>query len=160
MCTAFRDRIQVASGIVNILHSYVTYFYGASAANKWCQSIPGNEATLTLDQDGNWTGEWTTENDDMNDNLFSEDMGFNIDNIALVEHDNNRRTVFTTDDASMRSFHFGGSVQSTNSVDDAVQDTEVTEQPGSATEAPAHAVAPDATAAALAIGLGEGGHHT
>ena len=73
---------------------------------------------LHLDKDGNWTGEWSTEADKMNQRLIDEDMGVTIkfDNLDMLEE---TRKIAYSEDMSVK---FG--VQGQASIADSTQQAE------------------------------------
>jgi hypothetical protein len=85
---------------------------GPSASKEWFHSSAlhiRKEVQLVYDSSGNWTGTWTTEEDNLNMAILQEDMGvdFSFDNLDILG--SNPLVTLTADEASVQTFgsHFG-----------------------------------------------------
>lgn len=109
--TTYKDRSDIAKGAVAALPAYVRHLLGDEAVKLWFASPEiGRDIDLGLTPDGHWDGSWTTQEDQILTDILDTDVGFQIDNMQLVDQDAEAndiadRTVFLTgDDASLHSF--------------------------------------------------------
>ena len=67
-----------------------------------------------LDIEGNWTGEWITDDDRAHENILDEDVGYklSIENIGLVSQ--GRRQLLTADESSFYMEHDNDDGQETH----------------------------------------------
>ncbi|CAB9522813.1 hypothetical protein SEMRO_1344_G264690.1 [Seminavis robusta] len=105
-CTAYMDQADTAGQILQILPAYVEFYLNRQAVTKWFnhQAIDiCNEVTFGADDEGNWNGEWETSEDALQEELFEEDMGYDlqIDGLDIID---DRCNILTTDDASFNTF--------------------------------------------------------
>jgi hypothetical protein len=106
--TAYHDRKELAAKVVDILPAYIEHYHGRDLAKKWCHPASMGiiqDITFLVDEDGNDTGEWTTMEDEMGQDILDEDMGIRLDlgNLALLEIGEGR-VLHNADDASANSF--------------------------------------------------------
>jgi len=74
----YSDHLQTAITFTRILPVYSTDLLGAEVTRRWfqpstiadCQGVQ-----LTKDDDGQWTGDWTTDEDGFDLDILEEDMG-------------------------------------------------------------------------------------
>jgi hypothetical protein len=109
--TAYNDRHSLAAKVVDILVALFAYQHGREAAKHCFHALTLdiiNEVTFNTDDDGNWDGTWTSEEDLLFQDLLAEDMGtdLQIEGIELLEtnEDRDQRPLLTVDDASHRSY--------------------------------------------------------
>jgi hypothetical protein len=107
--TAYHDRKELAAKVVDILPAFIEHNYGRSLAKKWCHpNSLGMIADITFltDEDGNDTGEWTTEEDEMGQDILDEDMGVHLDfdGIDMSDFGYDERVLHNADDASVMTF--------------------------------------------------------
>ena len=77
----YSDRLSVATTFTRILPVYISDLLGPDVVRKWfqpsaiadCQGV-----ALTKDDDGLWTGGWTTDEDAFDLDLLAEDMGGDV----------------------------------------------------------------------------------
>jgi len=117
----YSDHLSTATTFIRILPVYVDTLLGPEVTRKWfhpsaiadCQGV-----SLTKDNDGLWTGHWTTDEDGFDLDLLEEDMGIPIElNIAgatMPSREEPDTPVFATaDDAT--AYTFGAQVFGCNS---------------------------------------------
>jgi hypothetical protein len=65
-----------------------------------------NDITFLTDEDGNDTGEWTTDEDEMGQDILGEDMGVQLDfeGLDMSTFGYDERVLHNADDASMMTF--------------------------------------------------------
>jgi hypothetical protein len=65
-----------------------------------------NDITFLTDEDGNDTGEWTTDEDEMGQDILYEDMGVQLDfeGLDMSTFGYEERVLHNADDASMMTF--------------------------------------------------------
>jgi hypothetical protein len=108
--TAYYDRHEFVQKFVRVLPAYAKWFFNddPGVIQAWfsphCDPV---QATFHTDDAGNWNGQWTTTDDEMQQDLFDEDMGVTIkfDNIEMVNETSRR--ILQVDDASVRTFGLG-----------------------------------------------------
>ena len=118
--TAYLDRATEAAKLVAILPALVKEMMGEEAANQWIHhQCEETEVQFHYDDEGNWLGTFTTEDDQIQRDILDEYMGFNIqlDNMDLVT--GSKRRVLTGDDASLKSFKMGTTGHEAQVPDDA-----------------------------------------
>jgi hypothetical protein len=79
---AYRDIAPYAEGIVAILPALVHKFVGEEAVSRWFHQNAleyVGQVTFHFDLEGNWTGYWKTQEDDLLDDTLDEDMGVAVD---------------------------------------------------------------------------------
>ena len=110
--TAYNDRSEIAQQLVAILPAYIDHLVGAQASKEWFHSSAlhiRKEVQLVYDESGNWTGTWTTEEDNLNMAILQEDMGvdFSFENLDILG--SSPDVLATADEASVQTFgsHFG-----------------------------------------------------
>jgi len=106
-----KDRSDIAKGAVAALPACVRHLLGDEAVKLWFASPEiGRDIDLGITPDGHWDGSWTAQEDQILTDILDTDVGFQIDNMQLVDQDAEAdctadRTVFLTgDDASLHSF--------------------------------------------------------
>ena len=103
--TAYEDRIDLAERLIGILPNFIQWKYGEDVAKQWCGHIvETNEVEFHTDDDGNWTGEWTTEDDRLHAIMLAEDVGYKLqfDNLQMIQQEERRnRSMLRTDEASL-----------------------------------------------------------
>ena len=104
--TAYNDRKDIANSLVQILPAYITFRYGEEVAKQWFHHMSLDiirDVTFNYDEEGNWLGTWKTSEDDQNDALLNEDMGFDLqfEGLDLLE---DTQETHTTDDHSVKSW--------------------------------------------------------
>jgi hypothetical protein len=84
-----------------------------------------NDITFLTDEDGNDTGEWTTEEDEMGQEILEEDMGVKLDfsGLDLLNYGGDERVLNNEDDASIMTF--GSALGAERNLIDDQEDTEV-----------------------------------
>jgi hypothetical protein len=107
--TAYHDRKELAIKVVDILPAFIEHNYGKELAKKWCHpNSLGmiNDITFLTDEDGNDTGEWTTDEDEMGQDILYEDMGVELDfeGLDMSTFGYEERVLHNADDASMMTF--------------------------------------------------------
>ena len=105
--TACHDRADIVDRLIRILPSYIKWKYDEETMKEWCtHQMTLNQVEFTLDDEGNWTGEWVTEDDRIHEQMLNEDLGYAIefDNMQIV--DNNNVRVLAASDASFRTFGY------------------------------------------------------
>ena len=116
--TAYKDRADVAEKLIHVLPTFIAWSENKpELKDKWFHpQLEDAEVDFTTDEDGNWTGDWTTEADKMNQRLIDEDMGVTIkfDNLDML--DNASRKIAFSEDLSVK---FG--VQGQASIADSTQ---------------------------------------
>ena len=107
--TAYKDRSSIAERLVAILPAYIKYVMEEAAARAWfhpqaCQMI--HEVEFQTNDDGDWLGTWTTAEDDLNQELLDEDMGFHLqlEGLDLLQDDEDSGVLLRADNASVASF--------------------------------------------------------
>ena len=124
--TAYNDRADIASKLVDILPAFMKMEYGAAQAKEFCDPSAWGEihnTEMQYDDAGNWLGEWTTPDDAMGEDILNEDMGVEIsfDNMALLDEGFNTRVLLMTEDASVCTFGMAlGRVHPNNDQSDTV----------------------------------------
>jgi hypothetical protein len=65
-----------------------------------------NDITFLTDKDGNDTGEWTTEEDEMGQDILDEDMGVRLDfgGLDMSTFGYDERVLHNADDSSVMTF--------------------------------------------------------
>jgi hypothetical protein len=65
-----------------------------------------NDITFLTDEDGNDTGEWMTEEDEMGQDILEEDMGVQLDfgGLDMSTFGYDERVLHNADDSSMMTF--------------------------------------------------------
>jgi hypothetical protein len=131
--TAYKDRSESAEQLVAILPAYISRLVGRQITDSWFHAMAMpiiNEVTFDEDISGNWLGTWTTEEDNLNMDILTEDMGveFSLENMELLAA--STQVLKRTDDMSEHSFgtHFGRTTaggQTTPQDRDAVSHSEV-----------------------------------
>ena len=83
---AYNDRADLASSFGEVLPEYIAEFYGKHLLSKWFHphEIPdatdkSDEVLFDIDDEGNFTGKWSTPDDLTWENLLNEDVGFNLE---------------------------------------------------------------------------------
>jgi len=74
----YSDCLQVATTFTRILPVYILDLLGPEVARKWFKPTAVadcQEVQLTKDDDGQWTGGWTTDKDGFDLDILEEDMG-------------------------------------------------------------------------------------
>jgi len=156
--TAYTDWHTAVEALLWILPAYVSFWVDNQAAKKWLhpQAIAACRGVkLTLTNTGTWDGQWSTEEDAIDLDIFEEDMGalvvlvFDFLSGALSQWD--KPTILTTDDAMVHSFstQLNGPLAGQQT---ATQDAAEATLGGSVT--------PTESSAAAASPAGEGGGHT
>ena len=117
LVTAYEDRVQVVEQLMYVLPEYINHRFGQEEMKAWC--VHRHEllnVEFIDDENGNFTGNWTTEDDKLNADLLSEDVGYNIniENIDLLNQDQPKRRVFTQTDASVGTFLDGQTTQASD----------------------------------------------
>jgi hypothetical protein len=107
--TAYHDRKDLAMKVVDILPAFIEHNYGRSLVKKWCHpNSLGmiNDITFLTDEDGNDTGEWTTEEDEMGQDILDEDMGVRLDfgGLDMSTFGYDERVLHNADDSSVMTF--------------------------------------------------------
>jgi hypothetical protein len=107
--TAYNDRKELAAKVVDILLAFIEHMYRKHLTSKLCHAAAMGiiqDVTFLTDDDGNDTGEWTTQEDDMGVDILNEDMGVKLDfsNMELLTYDMNDRVLHNAEDASVISF--------------------------------------------------------
>jgi hypothetical protein len=107
--TAYHDRKELAAKVVDILPAFIEHNYGRALVKKWCHpNALGmiNDITFLTDEDGNDTGEWITQEDEMGQEILDEDMGVELDfgGIDMNTFGCDDRVLHNADDASMMTF--------------------------------------------------------
>jgi hypothetical protein len=107
--TAYHDRKDLATKVVDILPAFIEHIYGRALVKKWCHpNSLGmiNDITFLTDEDGNDTGEWTTEEDEMGQDILDEDMGVRLDfgGLDMSTFGYDERVLHNADDASVMTF--------------------------------------------------------
>jgi hypothetical protein len=114
LAVAANNRLDAARNTLAILPDYVAQFYGPEFAKKWFTPIAiadseDNPVTFVRDNEGNWTGEFSTGADQMNQRVLNERMGYQFEGLEIMQ-DPTTRTILSEADASVKSFAgaFGG----------------------------------------------------
>jgi hypothetical protein len=107
--TAYHDRKELATKVVDILPAFIEHNYGRALVKKWCHpNSLGmiNDITFLTDEDGNDTGEWITNEDEMGQDILQEDMGVQLDfgGIDMSTFGYDDRVLHNADDASAMTF--------------------------------------------------------
>ena len=105
--TACHDRADIVERLIRILPSYIKWKYDEDVMNSWClHQLTMNEVEFLEDDEGNWTGEWVTEDDRIHEQMINEDLGYAIefDNMQLIDQANVR--VMAASDASFCTFGY------------------------------------------------------
>jgi hypothetical protein len=107
--TAYHDRKELATKVVDILPAFIEHNYGRLLVKKWCHpnSLSMiNDITFLTDEDGNDTGEWITDEDEMGQEILGEDMGVQLDfeGLDMGAFGYDERVLHNADDASMMTF--------------------------------------------------------
>jgi len=85
--SVYSDRLQVATTFTRILPVYISDLLGPKVARKWFQPTATADCQgvqLTKDDDGQWTGGWTTDEDGFDLDILEEDMGGGNVTLALA----------------------------------------------------------------------------
>lgn len=117
--TAYDDRSDAAASFLRILPAWVKEMHGETAQKVWLgHQMEDMDVEFHYDDEGQWLGTWTTEDDKINQALLAENLGITIcmENMGFLESDRKRR-VLSADDATLKSFGMGGggSVQTSHS---------------------------------------------
>ena len=136
--TAYHDQNDLAAKVVDILPAFIEHNYGRTLAKKWCHpNSLGmiNEITFLTDEDGNDTGEWTTDEDEMGQDILDEDMGVQLDfgGLDMSTFGYEERVLHNADDSSMMTF---GSALGAERIENDDQEDSVVPGAGQATVAP------------------------
>jgi len=109
--TTYKDHSDIAKGAVTVLPAYVWHLLGNKAVKLWFASPEiGRDIDLGLAPDGHWDGSWTAQEDQILTDILDTDVGFNIDNMQLVDQATeadstvDQRVFLTGDDVSLHSF--------------------------------------------------------
>ena len=121
--TSYKKRADVAQSFVDILPAYIEWKFQRDVVMKWfhptCLGNCGN-VEFICDSEGSWTGHWKTEEDQMNENLFNEDLGMeiHIEGLSMLESSDGKQLV-TEDELSHHTFGtaFGRPKQSKTNVE-------------------------------------------
>ena len=110
-CTAPNDRSTKTDAFLEVLPAYICRLYG----RKICEAIfhptilgDIDDVVFHHDEAGNWNGKWTTAEEQQNQEILNEPMGFNIDLSFLQQAEghaaNNGPVHLIADNASVASF--------------------------------------------------------
>ena len=107
--TVYEDRVDLAERLLAMLPaSFIRWKYDEQVASEWCtHSMETIEVEFHMDDAGNWTGEWTTEDDKLHALMLAEDVGYRLefDNMQMLAADERcGRRLLCADDASMAAF--------------------------------------------------------
>jgi len=114
--TAYQDRLTDAESLAEILPAYM-YHLLSPVTKRWFHADAHeviHDVTFTYDEEGNWTGEWSTSDDDNLQTILDEDLGcgVTIEGLSIVDEDQDahRPAIPYADDQSKLSFNtiFGG----------------------------------------------------
>lgn len=108
--TAYKDRARLAAGVSEVLPAYIQTMFSDNAMHEWftpvgiasCEGV-----NLEINEDGAWNGKWTTPEDELQDAMWHEELGvqLQITNLELLdEHEDDGLMYLTADDASRQSF--------------------------------------------------------
>ena len=105
--TAYEDRFEIAERIMGILPNFIQWKYNADVAKEWCgHVVEMNEVEFHKDDEGNWNGSWTTEDDKLHALMLQEDVGYKLqfDNMQMIQQEERKhRKILRTDNASLAS---------------------------------------------------------
>ena len=99
-----KDRKDLAQSLLHILPSFIKREISDQAMDAWCHhqtELP--QITWNADENGNWLGTWSTEDNAVFQDLLNEEMEGEImfDNLAKVER---TQRILSAEDASHHSF--------------------------------------------------------
>ena len=103
--TAYQDRATTAAKLLGILPAFVKWAVGEDTEKEWINhQLIEMGVDFDVDDEGNWTGKWTTEGDVVQKHLLDEDLGFKIEleNMEMIE---GGRRLLHQDDASFKTFN-------------------------------------------------------
>ena len=104
--TAYHDRAVTAAKLLGILPAFIKWAVGEEAVQTWIHhQLIEMQVEFQMDDEGNWTGQWTTEGDKVQKNLLDEELGYKIEfeNMDMIEGRGKR--MLHADDASARTFN-------------------------------------------------------
>jgi hypothetical protein len=106
--TAYHDRAGLASDLLGILPALVTQFISRRATKEWFHQTAidaCNGVSFDTDETGEWTGNWTTEEDVFQKELIDEDMGIDLQLEGMeILQTQEEFNVTTTDDHSLKTW--------------------------------------------------------
>ena len=108
--TAYDNRVDLAQQLIAVLPAFIYYYLGdRSIVKKWFH--PGcihmcDEVEFHEDSSGKWLGTWTTQEDEINQEIFDEDLGIelHLDGLELLAQDINKKHTITSEELSFKSF--------------------------------------------------------
>jgi hypothetical protein len=111
LVVAVNNRLDIARSTLSVLSEYVSQFYGLEFAKKWFTPMAvangqDNEVKFVRDEDGNWTGVFSTKADQTQKKVLNEVKnmwGIQIDGLEIME-DPVSRTILSADEATVHSF--------------------------------------------------------
>ena len=116
--TAYADRADKVEQMVSVLPALIRELISEEACKLWfAPQVEETQITIETDDAGNWTGNWTTPDDKMMQDIANEDMGISI-HFEGVENLEPKRRVITQDDVSHHFTQGGGSTLASASMAD------------------------------------------
>lgn len=115
--TTYHDRLADAESLAAILPAYRHHFLGMATRRSWFNKDALeiiHDVTFIINDEGNWTGKWSTSDDENLQNILDEDLGcgVTIEGLSIVDEDQDahRPAIPYADDQSRLSFNtiFGG----------------------------------------------------
>ena len=106
--TSYVDRADVTNSIIDILPAYVSFMHGKEAMKTWCTPNVEDivdEVTFSSTNPDEWDGTWSTLEDDMENELLQEDIGFDLSQFDLdMLYDEETRRPIKEDAQTVTSF--------------------------------------------------------
>jgi hypothetical protein len=107
--TSYKNHEPLASSLIQVLPDYVLRFYGETYAKAWFHPnfIPSPEyrATFEVDDNDNWTGIFTTADDNNLNEALTEDLGIEFDfDLSALSIPDSGHAITMTDDGTIHSF--------------------------------------------------------
>ena len=106
--TSYVDRADVTNSVIDILPAYVNFVHGREAMTTWCTPNAEDivdEVTFSSTDPDNWDGAWSTLEDDMENEILHEDIGFDLSQFDLeMLYDKETRRPIKEDAQTVTSF--------------------------------------------------------
>ena len=90
--------MDVTNSVIDILPAYVNFVHGREAMQTWCTQSSEDivdEVTFSSSDPDNWDGAWSTLEDDMENEILHEDIGFDLSqfDLELLYDEETRRPI-------------------------------------------------------------------
>ena len=100
--------MDVTNSVIDILPAYVNFVHGREAMQTWCTQSSEDivdEVTFSSSDPDNWDGAWSTLEDDMENEILHEDIGFDLSQFDLeLLYDEETRCPIKEDAQTVNSF--------------------------------------------------------